>query len=786
MVFLACIIVFSNVSPLKAVASSPVDENFESYSHSGNTTNSRTLGSLIYSSNGTSQVDIIDDTDAFLGEHIDGFDDHSVINDFKWDASDSITYFEFASADLSNDFRLVSLNANVVDQDSAQVYEITGYNGGSGMSPVVTVSGFDFGTSGDYGSGSSAITYTKEPSVYRAGALSFGSDWDHIDTVRFTRTDNTGSGVTMIIDNIDFENPTSGPVFTSSATATFAENASGTVYSAVATGTGTITYSLTGGADQSKFNINSSTGALTFKGAPDYETPTDAGTNNVYDVIITATDNNGSSIHNVAVTVTGVNDVNFSTADNASIVNNVLTKTVTAGNTADISLYPEDLVTGYLSVYAPNENAGFPGGIYAYSGIGSTVTLYITAESGYTFDLSSFKFAADKTTWNMSSVDVSFTSGGVPHNDSYAVNQDGTLGYSIVNSFTNAVNDVTQVILTVSGYTEFQDIEITDIKPVADSTAPVFDITPNVSNVAATAFDLSASIDEAGKIYYVVVGDGQTAPTAAQVKSGVTYSGVSILASGSNIVGSGPYSHTFNVSGLTSGTAYDVYAVAEDDEGLPNLQGAPVKLDVSTLVVQAAPVASSVSISGTAQVGQTLTGSYTYNDANTDLEGTSTFKWYRADDTSGTNKAAISGATSSTYTLQADDLAKFISFEVTPVAQTGTTTGTPVESARTAVVVAGEAAPVASSVSISGTAQVGQTLTGSYTYSDANTDQEGTSTFKWYRADDISGTNKTAIAGATSSTYTLQTVDLAKFISFEVTPVAQTGTTTGTPVESAR
>ena len=41
------------------------------------------------------------------------------------------------------------------------------------------------------------------------------------------------------------------------------------------------------------------------------------------------------------------------------------------------------------------------------------------------------------------------------------------------------------------------------------------------------------------------------------------------------------------------------------------------------------PTASNVSISGTPQVGQVLTGSYTYDDAEEDLEGTSTFRWLR-------------------------------------------------------------------------------------------------------------------------------------------------------------
>ena len=58
------------------------------------------------------------------------------------------------------------------------------------------------------------------------------------------------------------------------------------------------------------------------------------------------------------------------------------------------------------------------------------------------------------------------------------------------------------------------------------------------------------------------------------------------------------------------------------------------------------------------------TGSYTYS-GNT--EATSTYVWYRANDISGTSQAAISGATSITYTLQAADINKHVAFEVTPI-----------------------------------------------------------------------------------------------------------------------
>jgi hypothetical protein len=80
----------------------------------------------------------------------------------------------------------------------------------------------------------------------------------------------------------------------------------------------------------------------------------------------------------------------------------------------------------------------------------------------------------------------------------------------------------------------------------------------------------------------------------------------------------------------------------------------------------------------------------------------------------------------------------------------------------------------------------GSTLTGSYTYSDAEGDPEGTSTYRWYRADNVSGTNEVAITGATARTYILVPADAGKYVSFQVTPAASAGATPGVAVRSTR
>jgi len=83
--------------------------------------------------------------------------------------------------------------------------------------------------------------------------------------------------------------------------------------------------------------------------------------------------------------------------------------------------------------------------------------------------------------------------------------------------------------------------------------------------------------------------------------------------------------------------------------------------------------------------------------------------------------------------------------------------------------------PWAYNLAITGKLIVGETLTGSYTYENVNGIPEGVSLYKWYRADDNQGTNKTEIAGATAIDFVPATTEQGKYVAFEVTPIAASG-----------
>ncbi|MES2791133.1 MAG: cadherin domain-containing protein, partial [Planctomycetota bacterium] len=191
-------------------------------------------------------------------------------------------------------------------------------------------------------------------------------------------TANDNSGLTTVQSIAVTVTPVNdnAPIFSSSATFNVAENttAVGTVIATDADLPGqTVTYSITGGADSTLFSIDSATGILTFNVAPNYESPTDAGANNVYNVEVTANDNSGSTtVQSIAVTVTPVNDnapifsssATFNVAENTTGVGTVIatdadlpgqtvTYSITGG--ADSTLFSIDSATGILTFnVAPN------------------------------------------------------------------------------------------------------------------------------------------------------------------------------------------------------------------------------------------------------------------------------------------------------------------------------------------------------------------------------------------------------------------------------------------------
>ena len=142
-----------------------------------------------------------------------------------------------------------------------------------------------------------------------------------------------------------------------------------------------LTYGLSG-TDAALFTIDPATGVVSFITPPDFEDPDDAGGNNVYDITVTASDGDNSTNHDVAITVTNVNDnmPSFTSPHSASVAENqTLAYTAVATDAdgddlsyslsgTDAALFTINPATGEVSfIEAPDfENPGDAGGNNVY------------------------------------------------------------------------------------------------------------------------------------------------------------------------------------------------------------------------------------------------------------------------------------------------------------------------------------------------------------------------------------------------------------------------------------
>jgi len=127
-----------------------------------------------------------------------------------------------------------------------------------------------------------------------------------------------------------------------------------------------------------------------------------------------------------------------------------------------------------------------------------------------------------------------------------------------------------------------------------DVEPPVFEPNyPAVSNITTNSFVLEVSLDEAGKVYFVVLPDGDTAPSVAQIKARTDALGNPVAAPLSGVINVNLATtvYTASVTTLNADTEYDVYLVAEDLESPANIQNTSVKVDVRT---EAEPTASNL------------------------------------------------------------------------------------------------------------------------------------------------------------------------------------------------
>lgn len=277
--------------------------------------------------------------------------------------------------------------------------QITSNGGGDNASVVVTENGTAVTTvtaSDPEGQprtysivgGSDAARFTIDAAT---GALAFiaapdfeapgDADADNVYTVVVQASDGSLADIQVL--NVFVANANEAPVITSGgggASAAYAVSENGLTVASIGAsdpdGTG-VTFSIVGGADASRFAIDAVTGALRYVSAPDFEAPADAGGNNVYDVVVQASDGSLVDTQNLAISVGNVNEAPvitsggggssaaYSVNENTTVVAAIVagdpdgtsvTYSIVGG--ADAARFAINAATGALSfVSAPNFEA---------------------------------------------------------------------------------------------------------------------------------------------------------------------------------------------------------------------------------------------------------------------------------------------------------------------------------------------------------------------------------------------------------------------------------------------
>ena len=121
-----------------------------------------------------------------------------------------------------------------------------------------------------------------------------------VDTFTYRTSDgvaqSTPATVTITVAGVN-----DAPVLLSNSGATWSISVNENIATRVATifasdiDSATVNYRIVGGADAASFLIDGTTGALSFVAPPDFETPIDVGTNNIYNVIVEAYDAGGAT-----------------------------------------------------------------------------------------------------------------------------------------------------------------------------------------------------------------------------------------------------------------------------------------------------------------------------------------------------------------------------------------------------------------------------------------------------------------------------------------------------------
>ncbi|QOL49120.1 cadherin domain-containing protein [Massilia litorea] len=323
-------------------------------------------------------------------------------------------------------------NMAFTDVDLTDTHTVTAVSVGTTLGTMNAIKTSD--TTGTGTGGALTWTYTVADSAVEY--LAAGET--KVEQFTVTVDDGHGGQVSRTV-SVTITGTNDAPVITShgggaAASISVAENtaAVGVVTATDVDHGATQTFTIVGGADAAKFSINAQTGALSFVSAPDFDAPTDAGADNVYDVIVQVSDGTATDTQAIAVTVTNLNDNAVSAVTDSNAAPNSVAENAAAGTVVGVTGFASDADAGAVVTYSLSDNAGGRFAINASTGV-------VTVANGALLDY-------ETATSHSITVVASSSDGSPPTSQTFTI--------SLTNVNDNAVSVVTDSNATANSVAE--------------------------------------------------------------------------------------------------------------------------------------------------------------------------------------------------------------------------------------------------------------------------------------------------------------------------------------------
>jgi len=255
--------------------------------------------------------------------------------------------------------------ANFAENGTATAYTVTATDPDASTTFSYSISGTDAALF-DINSSTGVIAFKNAPNF----ELPTDSGANNVYEIDVIASDGSLTNTKALV--ITVTNVNEVPTVTSDVSTNFVENGTGTVYTVTGTdpdaGT-TLTYGISG-TDAALFDINSSTGAVTFKTAPNFEVPTDSGANNVYEIDVIVSDGSLTNTKALTINVTNVNEFAVTTPIDSNAATNAIAENATNVSTVGITANATDADGSNNTVtYTLADNAGGRFAIGANTGV---------------------------------------------------------------------------------------------------------------------------------------------------------------------------------------------------------------------------------------------------------------------------------------------------------------------------------------------------------------------------------------------------------------------------------